>query len=74
MICFFNGQDSQHIQPLLLIAAPQVGLNEIQFGKGSLCYYLVLLFRLALSDAQTIQQAIFLDKQLNCIPINKFDN
>ena len=34
MICFFNGQDSQPIQPLLLQAAPQVGLNE--FKKGSL--------------------------------------
>ena len=74
MICFFNGQDSQHIQPLLFNAAPQVGLNEIQFGKGSLCYYLVLLFRLALSDAQTIQQGIFIDKQFYCIPKNKSNN
>src|SRR4029434_2561440 len=36
MTCFFNGQDSQPIQPLLLHAAPQVGLNEFQFWKGSL--------------------------------------
>src|SRR4029434_2391773 len=36
MICFFNGQDSQPIQPLLPHAFPQVGLNEFQFGKGSL--------------------------------------
>src|SRR4029434_2264437 len=34
MIYFFNGQDSQPIQPLLLHAAPQVGLNEFQLGKG----------------------------------------
>ena len=36
MISFFNGQDSQPIQPLLLQAAPQVGLNEFQLGKESL--------------------------------------
>ena len=35
MICFFNGQDSQPIQPLLPHAA-QVGLNQFQFGKESL--------------------------------------
>src|SRR4029434_7128284 len=29
-------QDSQPMQPLLLHAAPQVGLNEFQFRKGSL--------------------------------------
>src|SRR4029434_7720184 len=36
MICFFNGQNSQPIQPLLLNAAPQVGLSQFQFGKESL--------------------------------------
>ena len=36
MIWFFNGQDSQPIQPLLPHAAPQVGLNQFQFGKESL--------------------------------------
>ena len=36
MICFFNGQGSQPIQPFLPQAAPQVGLNEFQFRKGSL--------------------------------------
>src|SRR4029434_3792986 len=36
MICFFNGQDSEPIQPLLPHAAPQVGLNQFQFGKESL--------------------------------------
>ena len=36
MICSFNGQDSQPIQPLMPHAATQVGLNEFQFGKGSL--------------------------------------
>src|SRR4029434_459002 len=35
MICSFNGQDSQPIQPLLPHAA-QVGLNQFQFGKESL--------------------------------------
>src|SRR4029434_2171845 len=35
MICSFNGQDSQRIQPLLPHAA-QVGLNQFQFGKESL--------------------------------------
>ena len=34
MICSFNGQDSQPIQPLLSHAA-QVGLNQFQFGKES---------------------------------------
>src|SRR4029434_9889999 len=36
MICFFNGQGSQPIQPFLPQAAPQVDLNEFQFRKGSL--------------------------------------
>ena len=35
MICSFNGQDSQPIQPLLPHAA-QVGLNQFQLGKESL--------------------------------------
>src|SRR4029434_2848324 len=33
MICFFNGQGSQPIQPLLPHAA-QVGLNQFQFEKN----------------------------------------
>ena len=41
---------------------------------GTQLLFLVLLFRLALSDAQTIQQGIFIDKQFYCIPKNKSDN
>lgn len=41
---------------------------------GTQLLFLVLLFRLALSDAQTIQQGIFIDKQFYSIPINKSDN
>ena len=41
---------------------------------GTQLLFSVLLFRLALSDAQTIQQAIFIDKQFYCIPKNKSNN
>ena len=33
MICFFNGQGSQPIQPLLPQAAPQVGLNGFDMSR-----------------------------------------